>query len=235
MIKIRDRRTADDDAFETIIGHDGKPARVLKPGRTARVSLQMRDSMRRDHPPIHDGRQPLSDADRQALRGCTPGFRTIDSQQIRERRQRARDAREIAEQEMCDAWKNPPKGLGRWHDDNGNGNGVGSQGFRGQQEGDQCVVRGAEFPDDFGSPGTLQRRGGQLVCVPIDSDNGDVFDARGRKKYVTRDPAGRLQSETTEEEEEATSDSAFALNQQLNDRELAYEDYARELAQKWRG
>jgi hypothetical protein len=27
-------------------------------------------------------------------------------------------------------------------------------------------VRGPEFPDSFGAPGTLQMRGGSLVCVP---------------------------------------------------------------------
>jgi hypothetical protein len=41
------RRTDDfdDDAFETIIGHDGKPARVLRDGAKFRVPLAMRDSV----------------------------------------------------------------------------------------------------------------------------------------------------------------------------------------------
>ena len=35
-----------------------------------------------------------------------------------------------------------------------------------QQAGDPCTVRGPEYPLDFGSPGTLQKRNGDWVCVP---------------------------------------------------------------------
>jgi hypothetical protein len=37
---------------------------------------------------------------------------------------------------------------------------------RGGQVGDVCMVSGPEYPLDHGSPGHLQMRGGQLVCVP---------------------------------------------------------------------
>jgi hypothetical protein len=42
------RRFNDDDDFETIIGYDGKPVRILKDGRSVHVSLEIRDSLRRD-------------------------------------------------------------------------------------------------------------------------------------------------------------------------------------------
>jgi hypothetical protein len=44
MIKIRHRRTDDDNSpWETITGHDGKPARILKDGRRVRVPAYLRD------------------------------------------------------------------------------------------------------------------------------------------------------------------------------------------------
>jgi hypothetical protein len=41
------RRFDDDDDFEIVTGYDGKPARILKDGRSVHVSLAMRDSLRR--------------------------------------------------------------------------------------------------------------------------------------------------------------------------------------------
>jgi hypothetical protein len=104
---------------------------------------------------------------------------------------------------MCEAWKHPPLGLGRLRDDNG----FGSGGFVGAREGDQCTVRGQEYPDSFGAPGHLERRNGRLVRVPDDADDAD---------------------------RDATSDSAFADNQLSDATERAYAAYAAEISQRWR-
>ena len=46
----------DDENFETIIGHDGKPVRVLRDGGRITVSMMMADAARRESTPLlHDG------------------------------------------------------------------------------------------------------------------------------------------------------------------------------------
>jgi hypothetical protein len=42
------RRFDDDDDYETILDFDGKPARILRDGHSVRVSLTMRDALRRN-------------------------------------------------------------------------------------------------------------------------------------------------------------------------------------------
>jgi hypothetical protein len=148
------RLIADDDAFDE--------RGILKDGRTARVPVRLRD--------YAAGMSPVQ--------GCKPGFRFATDSQSRQRRQAVNDAYAQSEAAMCSAWKNPPRGLGALRDANGNGNGVGSGGFRGQRENDICTVRGEDYPDDFGSPGVLRRRNGALVCVPLDrGDEEPLFDA----------------------------------------------------------
>jgi hypothetical protein len=154
----------DNDNFETIIGHDGKRVRILKDGRSVRVRFRDAQVARGQAHVAHDGRQPLTDQQRRDLLGCRPGFRTLDSDSYRERKAWARDAREIAEHEMCEAWKHPPLGLGRLRD----GNGFGSGGFVGAREGDQCTINGA--------PGHLERRNGRLQCIADDEDDDSAFD-----------------------------------------------------------
>ena len=47
------------------------------------------------------------------------------------------------------------------------------------QEGAPCTVRSAQFPDDFGSPGTLQMGDdGELVCVPDNLQDARRLDAK---------------------------------------------------------
>jgi hypothetical protein len=84
------------------------------------------------------------------------------------------------------------------------------------REGDQCTVRGPEYPDQQGAPGHIQ--GG--VCVP----DADYEDARRRKRQY-RDPEGR-----EEGSEEETKDS-----RSTRDREEAYREYEAELVNAWRG
>ena len=109
MNKQARRRTADDD-FETIIGHDGKPARVLRDGRSVRVRFRDAQAARGQPYAANDGRQALSDAERQALQGCRPGYRMIDNEQMRERRQRAADAYAEVEHRLSTAWKDQGNG-----------------------------------------------------------------------------------------------------------------------------
>jgi hypothetical protein len=162
MINYTRRRTDDDDPFETVIGHDGKPARVLKDGRSVRVRFRDAEAVRAQ--PLHDGRQPLTDQQRRELRGCKPGYRVlVDSASQRQRRAQLDAAYAESEAAMCAAWKRPPLGLGRLVD---NGR------FGQQFEGDQCTING--------EPGHLRRVGGTLRCVPDDEDDRDIdeiFDA----------------------------------------------------------
>jgi hypothetical protein len=147
------RRRTDDDDFETIIGHDGKPARVLRDGRSVRVRFRDAQAARGQPYAANDGRQALSDAERQALQGCRPGYRMIDNEQMRERRQRAADAYAEVEHRLSTAWK-----------DQGNGRRFGTQGV----EGDACTINGA--------PGHLRRIAGQLRCIADDEDDDSAFD-----------------------------------------------------------
>lgn len=109
-----------------------------------------------------------------------PGYRLP---QINDR-QPTRDAHAAYEQELRDAWKNPVR------DDSG----AGSDDFIGGQIGDTCTVRGGDFPDAFGNPGTLQLVNGQLTCVPNDYDPDDFSDSRrdSRRKPVHDDRARAL-------------------------------------------
>jgi uncharacterized membrane protein len=85
-------RYDDDDEFETVIGPDGKPARVLRDGKTIRVPLLMADAARRNTPFLHDGYGgPV---------GGKPGFIVSDADQaIRDEAYRQFVA------ELRDAWR----------------------------------------------------------------------------------------------------------------------------------
>jgi hypothetical protein len=47
--------------------------------------------------------------------------------------------------------------------------------YPGASEGDPCTCRGADFPNDIGSPGHIELHEGRLCCVP---DNPSANDAR---------------------------------------------------------
>jgi hypothetical protein len=85
-------RYDDDENFETIIGHDGKPARVLRDGGHFRVSLMMADAARHGTPLVHDGYGgPI---------GGRPGFIVSDaSRAIRD------EAYRQSVVELSDAWR----------------------------------------------------------------------------------------------------------------------------------
>jgi hypothetical protein len=191
---------ATDPNFEWITDGRGRRVRVLRDG--GRTHVRFRDAIAARAVSIHDGRQALSDRDRQ-LAGCRPGYRFVGDRTGQ--RERLRDAAYAeAEAALVNAWKRPWLGLGRWRDDD---NGVGSYGFRGQQENDRCTVSGRD--------GRLRRIDGQLQCVPLDDGDDDPWQDRPEK---------------------ATSDdsSAFALNMTHDATERAYAAYAAELQQRWR-
>ena len=54
--------------------------------------------------------------------------------------------------------------------------------LRDAREGDVCMVQGPEFPDDFGSSGTLQMGSDGLVCVPDDLQDARRRDAASIKQ-----------------------------------------------------
>jgi hypothetical protein len=140
---------------------------ILKDGVRVRVPMQMRDSANR----FTDGRS-FWDAHRDSLQvtdiralggteGNKPGFRILDSAA---NRQAINDAYRQYNDDLTNAWKTPPTG-------------VGSQGARGSPssnpppgaypysaaaEGAACTVNGR--------PGRLVRAGNSLVCQPTTED-----------------------------------------------------------------
>jgi hypothetical protein len=84
----------DDENFETIIGHDGRPVRILRDGGRIRVGLLMADAARRGAAMLHDGHGgPV---------GGKPGFIITDeSERIRNEAYRA------SVSELSNAWRGP--------------------------------------------------------------------------------------------------------------------------------
>jgi hypothetical protein len=78
-----------------------------------------------------------------------------------------------AKQDLQDAWRHPARDAER----DGPITGYGSHGFSGGRLGDPCTCRGPEYPLDFGSPGRLEERNGELICVPDRKREGGL-DAR---------------------------------------------------------
>jgi hypothetical protein len=187
------------DDFEVVIGHDGKPTRILKDGGRLRVSMSMRDAALRDQ---RRGRRVKYDPQGRLL-----SWEEEEMDDARERRRsstlrgrgflhdghgntdavghkpgflvRADIAHEQRHQAHADyirdlesAYKNPPTGFG-------------GKGARGPQVGDLCTVRGPEFPESFGASGHLQMRGGDLVCAPDAKWRGNEQpDAASDKRSV---------------------------------------------------
>ena len=122
------RREDDDDAFEII---DGK--KVLKDGGRLTVKTTMRDSQER-----------ITDAAGKDGHGLhRPGFRLLADDVGPVAKAIARDE---YEEEITNAWRNPPTGAG-------------SSGPRGQRSGDTCTINGY--------PGHLEEDDdGKFVCVP---------------------------------------------------------------------
>jgi hypothetical protein len=139
---------------------------ILRDGQSVRVPLYLRDgAINPDLTPTQRAKalQQTQTEDAVARRfGLTdamqlhrPGFRRNTDAGALARVQQAYTDAETAD---ANAWKGATNRLN----------------LRDQQEGDPCTVRGPDYPDDFGSPGTLQMgNDGELVCVP-----GNLEDAR---------------------------------------------------------
>jgi hypothetical protein len=85
----------DDTNFETIIGPDGHPVRILRDGGRIRVGLMMADAARRGSAVLHDGYGRAV--------GHRPGFvLTDDSQRIRN------EAYAASVRELANAWHASP-------------------------------------------------------------------------------------------------------------------------------
>ena len=122
---------------------------ILRNHAVARVPLYMKDgSINPNLTPTQRGKAAQQTQDAVARRfGLTdglqlhrPGFRrNTDSAAL----ERSRQAYADADTQAANAWR-------------GND----------QRAGDPCTVRGPEYPLDFGSAGTLQKRNGDWVCVP---------------------------------------------------------------------
>ena len=161
----------DDDSFETVIGIDGKPTRILRDGARLRIPLTMRDSVlgdqRRGRRVKYDpaGRlvsweEEEMDDSRSALHdgrgnydtvGHRPSFIVSDRVPLRRSIYDEYDRRKSAE------WVNPP--TSPWARD--------AEGYAESDIGTACTVKNEDYPDAFGSPGTVRRvKGRGIICVP---------------------------------------------------------------------
>ena len=91
---------------------------------------------------------------RDALQLHRPGFRYNTDHAALER---TRQAYADVDAQAANAWKGSNQGVGG-----------------------PCTVRGPEYPLDFGSPGTLQKRNGELVCVPNQRRDAAALDAKAQ-------------------------------------------------------
>lgn len=146
-------RQDDDDNFETIIGHDGRPVRVLRDGRSLRVSMMMRDSL----PPLQRAVM-LDSFSRDAARTARnkPGFRRLNDAEATDA---VAQAYESYDAELTTAWQRDAK-----QPDGAYPLSAG--------EGTPCTVDGA--------PGTLVREGDWLVCKPTHTDAASFTDERAQ-------------------------------------------------------
>jgi hypothetical protein len=132
---------------------------ILKDGEVLRVPMTMMDAAAA--PPRRSRTNPtqVTDGTGDPLGSYRPGFRIADggneaTQMMREANRDWRDAAyDTYDRELRDAWRDPDR------------TGVGSREMIGQEEGDLCTVRGLDDEGDAGAAGTLQKRGGKLVCV----------------------------------------------------------------------
>jgi hypothetical protein len=128
---------SDDDDFDP---------NILQDGETLRVPMRFADSAQRalgTHIAANGGLLHR------------PGYLTRDSAAT----QRVNDAYASYETSLRGAYRDADPG---WP----SGAGAGFAGTYEGRTGDACTVRNAEYPNDFGSPGHLENRGGRMICVP---------------------------------------------------------------------
>jgi hypothetical protein len=157
----------DDDAFETVIGRDGRPVKILRDKTTTRIRMSMRDAntvagqiaASKQH--VHDGTDYPYALNR-------PGSRFSDGVN----HDAAREAYEQATRDSEAAWRGGP-GNSNYGYTPAPGLKVGE--FLGAREGDVCMT------DDTHEPGQLVRGDdGRLTCRPTARrDSAPVLDWRG--------------------------------------------------------
>jgi hypothetical protein len=180
------RNIADDDTiFETIIGIDGRPARVLKDGARLRIPLTMRDAALADRRKVITRYDPKGreegyweqeeeeahDAMRDGARcgagflhdgrGGVPGHRPgylVRADISNDQRRRAHDA---YRHDLENAWRNPPTKLFPPETIRRD-----AEAYSERDIGGVCTVKNEEYPDAFGSPGHIRRVGRKIICVP---------------------------------------------------------------------
>lgn len=146
---------------------------ILQDGETVRVPMRLMDSLQRSVATatthrIHDGRGNVGDA---AVHRPGPRYLTRDANT-----HLVRDQVDLAYRDYDDQLTNAWRGRDAWS----------------ASEGDSCTVRDIAGGDvGFeGDPGTLQRRGGRLVCVSTTSRGARGKDAnpnRARSQYSRAD------------------------------------------------
>jgi hypothetical protein len=156
---------------------------ILRDGQRVRVSLFMRDgAINPNLTPTQRAKalaaqQTLvSDGSSNPMAMHKPGFRYLTDANRRAIGDAAKaKAYQEVEQADANAWKGATSRLN----------------LRDQQEGDPCTVSGPDYPDDFGSPGTLQMgNDGELVCVP-----GNLDARRQDSRIDAREAAYRAYDE----------------------------------------
>jgi hypothetical protein len=61
-----------------------------------------------------------------------------------------------------------------------------AEGYSAVSEGCPCMVQSDAYPDDFGSPGTVQNVGGNLICVPsskLSADDRALITEKAHRLY----------------------------------------------------
>ena len=144
----------DDKNYETVIGVDGKPMRIIRDG--ARVHVSLLDAMASRHQLSDVERYVLQDQEyRTRTAAHRPGWRVTDSKQVLDARRAVEDAYRAYDQERESAWVNPNSDVG-----------AGESQFIGARENDLCTRDGY--------PGRLRYNDeGNLECV-LDHPNGSA-------------------------------------------------------------
>jgi hypothetical protein len=165
-----------------------------------------------------------------------PGFRYAPKDAV------TRDALVQARADyICDietAYMNPPTGFGSRGPVDKTGQGT---------VGSSCTVRNLHFPDHTGERGTLQRIGGEIVCVPDDYDAYDGLSDReaAHREYhdhlvnAWRHPNGDVAEDrvpaVTQRDDVSTKDAATVQKDHAANMDRIYADRDRELSEAWRG
>jgi hypothetical protein len=168
--------------------------KVLKDGESLRVPMMFMDTAStRSRSSFKPSPSRVVDASGDPLGLHRPGFRIetggdLFHQVVLDMKcDDRREAYSEYEAELRDAWITPAKtgegshGYGVEADEGEDEiTSAGSREFIGQQLGDLCTCRGPDDEGDAGAAGTLQQRGGKLVCVASSARTDDRRQVQSR-------------------------------------------------------